>query len=378
MESMQELLGRRIREMRERLGITQRQLAEQAGFSAHQTVSEVERGGRGVKAWELVRIARALRTDTQALLSTECLEEPPVVLWRDQPAENASVMEASFLQRCRQYHQLETLLGVPTSPGLLEMSVDPATVDHQDARSLAETISRFLKLGSRPAVSLFRVLENDYRIKIWYESMGDKGSAASVVGDFGYAILMNRDQAPWRRNYSFAHELFHLITWKSLPPELLMSNDSLRERVEGVAQVFASNLLLPTDIVTLEFDRRVQSGKIKYADLIEIAREFDVSTEALLWSLVHLKRLGRADVERALADQHFRAMDRDTMPKRWWQPPTLPERFVRLAFWAFQEGKISRSRLAQLLETSLIDLQQTLMEYGLAEAEDYQAEVSVA
>lgn len=378
MSKPQEILGRRIKEIRQRLGITQRQLAEQVGLSAHQIVSEIERGGREVKAWELVRIAKALQTDAETLLSQERLEEAPVVLWRDQPAGNAALMEASFLQHCRQYYQLEELLEMPSPPDLPQMAIDPETVDYQDARRLAKQVSRSLDLGSRPAVSLVKVLESDYQVKIWYESLGVEGSAASVVGDFGYAVLMNRDQAPWRRNYNFAHELFHLITWKNIPPELLTSNDSLRERVERVAQVFASNLLLPGDTVASEFDRRVEEGKIKYVDLIEIAREFDVSTEALLWSLVHLNRLEQAEVERVLADPRFRAMDRDTMSERWLQPPTLPERFVILAFLAFQKGKISRPRLAQLLRTSLIDLEKTLMEYGLEEAEDYQPEIPVA
>jgi hypothetical protein len=68
------------------------------------------------------------------------------------------------------------------------------------------------------------------------------------------------------------------------------------------------------------------------------------------------------------------------MLANWRQPAPLPERYVRLAFLAYQREKLSRARLAQLLGTSLIDLSATLREYGFEfEGTDaYQIETSVA
>jgi Zn-dependent peptidase ImmA (M78 family) len=31
-------------------------------------------------------------------------------------------------------------------------------------------------------------------------------------------ILINRREPDGRRNYDFAHETFHVLTWKSMPP----------------------------------------------------------------------------------------------------------------------------------------------------------------
>lgn len=377
MPGLQWVLGARIQQARQKLGLTQRQLAEQAGLPAHQIVSQIEKGKREVKAWELVRIAQVLYTDVNALL-TAGLAPTPTVLWRDDPGKGAPTREARFLQRCREYHMLERLLELPPPPPLPRFEVAPSQLTPQAADRLAVETQRTLGLGSRPAASLVRVLEAEYRVKIWYEPMDTVGSAACVVGSIGYAVLVNAGHAPWRRNYSLAHELFHLVTWHSVLPELRSADPERWSRVERAAQVFASTLLLPADAVCAEFDARVESGAVKYVDLVELARDFDVSTEALLWRLAHLGRIEESEAQRVLGDLQFKDLDRGTMAERWCEPLVPPERFVRLAFLAYQKGKLSRSRLAKLLGTSLIDLGQVLGEYGLQEAEDYQAAAAVA
>ena len=43
----------------------------------------------------------------------------------------------------------------------------------------------------------------------------------------------------------------------------------------------------------------------------------------------------------------------------WWQPLKFPKRFVRLAFVAYKKGRLSKGKLAEMLDTSLIDLSKT-------------------
>jgi len=377
MEELQKIIGERIRSLRKKLGITQRALAEQVGFSAYQIVSEIERGGRDVKAWELVRIADALHTEVRYLLA-EHEPAPAHVLWRDYPEEGATEMEASFLKSCTQYHALESLLGMTPKRDLPVLELNPETASYGDVRLAARNVANALDLGGRPAASLIAILEGDYSVKIWYKDLGEAGSAASAMGDFGYGILMHREQAPWRRNFSFAHELFHLITRATISKESVGDNQALIDKVERLANEFAANLLLPADVLDVEIEARVKDGKIPYDDLVELARDFDVSTEALLWRMVHFRILTADRVRAVLNDPNFRSIDRSTMPANWQQPAPLPERFVRLAFLAYKRAKLSRARLAQLLETSLFDLSATLLEYGFEDTDAYQIETTVA
>ena len=377
MEELQKIIGERIRSLRKKLGITQRAFAEQVGFSAHQIVSEIERGGRDVKAWELVKIADALHTEVRYLIAGD-EPAPARVLWRDYPEEGATAIEASFLKSCRQYHGLESLLGITPKRDLPVVELNPEMASYGDARLAARDAANALDLGGRPAASLIAVLEGDYSVKIWYKDLGKAGSAASAVGDFGYGILMHREQSPWRRNFSFAHELFHLITRATISKESVGDNQSLTDKVERLANEFAANLLLPADVLEVEIEARIKHGKISYGDLVELARDFDVSTEALLWRMVHCRRLTADQVRAILNDPSFRSTDRSTMPANWRQPSPLPERFVRLAFLAYKRAKLSRARLAQLLETSLPDLSATLLEYGFEDTDVYQVETTVA
>ncbi len=371
-------LGQRIRVRREALGLNQKDLAERAGFSAHQIVSQIEKGEREVKAWELAKLSQVLHMSMLEMLGEQESEPAAAVLWRKQPEENRALREAEFLAFCRRYHQLETLVGAETRRTLPFFSGKAETLDWNDVSSMAEDVSRELSLGVRPAASLVGALEERYGVKICYLDLGKEGSAACAVGDFGQAILMNRSEAPWRRNFNFGHELFHIVTWRIAPPEVLQSEPDLWSRFEQYANKFASNLLLPADAIISEFDRRIQDGKVAYTDLIELARELDVSTEALVWRLFTLNRINRDTAENLLKDESFRALDRTSMHGCWWDPPPLPERFVRLAFVAYQKAKISRSRLAEYIGTSLSELHKTLLEYGLDESADYTAAVTAA
>lgn len=378
MPDPKKLLAARIREARKRLDITQQELAARAGFEAHQTISQIESGEREVKAWELSRLASALHVDLFELVAPpeRHLSPLPKVLWRDRPAKNTRELEARFLERCSQYRKLEVAAGFDVLPSLPPAEVQSVQVSHQDAIRLAHTALETLALGSRPADSLIKTLENKYRVKVWYDDLSG-GSAAAAIGDFGPAILIRRTEPPWRRNFSAAHELFHLLTWVALPPELLIERPDLWQLAEKRANTFAANLLLPSDSITIEFQARVTDGQIRFSDLIELAREFEVSTEALLWRLANLGHMSKEGVEELLRNVAFRELDRETMHDRWWEPSPLPERFVRLAFLAYQKGGLSRAKLAEYIDTSLVDLPETLAEYGLDEFEDQSLPVEV-
>jgi Zn-dependent peptidase ImmA (M78 family) len=197
--------------------------------------------------------------------------------------------------------------------------------------------------------------------------LGANASGASTVDDeFGPAILINKLEAPWRRNFSFGHELFHLITWQSTRHTIDADDSMQLGRLEKFANSFASTLLLPEESVTPEFKKRLRNGKSSYAEIIDLARGFEVSTEALLWRLCFLNQVDSREVRRVLSDETFREMDRQTMLEKW-STRDLSDRFVRLTFMAYLNGHISRSVLAQYLQTELADLEATLTRYGLSE-----------
>jgi Zn-dependent peptidase ImmA (M78 family)/DNA-binding XRE family transcriptional regulator len=356
-------IGSAIRSARERLNMSQRVLAQRVGLPAAQSISEIEHGRRAVRTPELVRFSRALHTDVDVLLGIKESPAQPHVLWRRVEGSEHSARDAQLLERARRYAQLEEWTGAEAAAALPMFAFDPRTATEREVISLAAETRKLLDLGSIPAAGLVRTLEEVYGVKIFYEDLAadEGGSAACVRGDFGAAILMNARQAPWRRNFNFAHELFHLVTWDGVEQARKEDGKSARPRwhqkLERFADVFAGHLLLPADALMTRFSARVKDGKITFRGLVELAREFEVSSHALLVRLRELGRFRQAEVDRLRKDDAFKNVDRSTMAELWTAPSTpFPERYRTLAFRAYEEGTIGISKLAQYLEVAVGEL----------------------
>ncbi len=375
MDEMKKVIGHRLREAREKHGLRQKEVAQKAGFPAHQIISQIESGNRDIKAWELAALAKVLKANVlDLLMDTEPLEAP--MLWRENPGDSALEAELGFRKKCHDYWFVEQASGAKSGLQLPTYDEPVTEMSDADVDRLARKVSKEMDLGTRPASCLVHVLENKYHVKIWYADLDD-GSAATIWSDFGPAILMNANQAPWRRNFNFAHELFHLITWDSDAAPEWKEDEATWKQVERLANKFASHLLLPADELSDEFQEYTEDSQISYASLVEIARNFEVSTSALFWRSVSLKWVDREIVEKTLESEEFKAIDRKSMPGLWETPSELPERYVRLAFSAYMQGKLSRARLAELMDTSLFDLSDELRKYGLNEEADYEARITV-
>lgn len=376
MEGVREVIGVRLRDARRKLGLKQKEVAAKAGFSAHQIISQIEAGNRDVKAWELATLAKILKISITDLFAEKARREAPM-LWREDPGETAREAEQSFRRKCREYWMVEQASGIKERPSLPEHGRPVTEMTFEDAKTLACKTSKEMDLGARPASSLVHVLENKYHVKIWYAAL-DNGSAATIWDDFGPAILMNANQAPWRRNYNFAHELFHLLTWDSDEAEHWKEDEETWKNIEKLANSFASHLLLPAEELDNELAEHVEDGQLTYASLVDVARNFEVSTPALFWRMVSLRWITREEAEDALASEEFKTIDRKSMHGLWDNPEKLPERFLRLAFSAYMRGNLSRTRLAELMDTSLFDLTDKLRKYGLDEEANYKARITVA
>ncbi|HAL30352.1 MAG TPA: hypothetical protein DCP20_06515 [Coriobacteriia bacterium] len=358
-------IGGRISEARERLGMSQAELAERSGVGVRQTITEIEAGRRQVRASELVSLASALRTDFAWLLGSK---EPrtPCVLWRER-ADSAAETEATFLNLYQRFHQVLTCCDQRPSDILPQFKEDPSSFTYEDATRLADTMSRTLSLGSRPASSLASVLESVYDVMIWYMPLGHDGSAASLRDSDGCAILINSNEAPWRRNFDLAHELFHLVTWNSFIATI-QDDPEFAKIAETLANVFASSLLLPADELRLVLESRIANNSMEHADVVDVAREFGVSSSALLWRMRVLGYLSTTSVRQLLGDTEFKRVDRASISSQWQEPSPYPERYVRLAFNAFSRGRLSRSMLAQYLGTRMPGLDAVLADYGVTES----------
>jgi len=324
---------------------------------------------RDVKAAEAARIARALRLDLAVLLAEP--EPRPMVLWRAQPASGARAIEAEFLRWCERQRRVLRLLGQRPPGDLPAYDRDLAEMTYEDADALARQVGDSLDLGVRPARALASALESQFDITIWYLDT-PKGCAACTRGPDGAAILVPRGNVPWRRHFDIAHELFHLLTRGSIPSMevgAVAGGVSVRgDQVEKLANAFAASLLLPSDVLLRELSERSSAHRIRLAELVGTARDFEVSLETLVWRLHNLGHWrDRPSVHEVLTNPRLRELDRASRAGRCWDPPTLPERFVHAGYAATLSGRLSRAQLATYLECGLADLPAVLLGYGIDE-----------
>jgi XRE family transcriptional regulator, fatty acid utilization regulator len=380
MADRNKLIAERLRRERESLGYTLKDVSRKMGFENHQVLGNIESGKRPLKASELVSLAGLYGRNVDFFLKEQ--SSAPRVLWRDPARTEQTVMaEHKFVEMCQNYRRLLDLTAegghTDFTPPVLAAPSKQALAQRKFhyVVELAERTRKGLGLGARPAHSLAEILEGVFGVLVLYWDLKNAGSAASLSGDDCKAIVINAGNAPWRRNYDLAHELFHLITWDLFSQEEISapSKSGKKSLVEQLADAFASALLLPEEEVRAEFHKRVFNKQITYISLIEIAREFKVSTEALLWRLSNLILLKQKDVQEYLGDGEVRGIDRQARrSEKVTDGPVRPSaRYVALAIKAYFIGKISRARFAEYVGIPLSSVADFLQRRGYSDDGDY-------
>lgn len=372
-------LPRKLRELRESVGLSIGEAARKLNFPSYQTLTKIEEGERQVKASELPLFSKAYFCSLNTLLDEQPVHERLSLLWRKTPSDNERKnIEAKILYYCEQYTLLEKLLGMTEEKEFrcMEVKVDNLR-SHFDIDSLADEIRSSWELGGRPALSLSSIMEQKYGIKIVYQALGDIGSGASILHpEYGPVVVINSDEAPWRRNFDLAHELFHLVTWNAFAPENLQDPEYFDD-VEKKAERFASTILLPDAEVRRSINLRLKKEALTYSDLVDIAREFGVSTIALLFRLSNLRLLNFETAKGMADDEELRALDRRARKDEWGGGPNTT-RFYFLAAKCLRKGLISRGKFSEMVEINRADVDNFLKDIGVMEEEGETIEIMVA
>jgi Zn-dependent peptidase ImmA (M78 family) len=125
-------------------------------------------------------------------------------------------------------------------------------------------------------------------------------------------------------------------------------------RVEQLANTFASALLMPARIVESAADWRTLRGDAMIAQLNATADRLEVTATALLWRLVSLELLDR--VEARATDSRRIAARKPRGTRALPKPPLFSRRFVEIVARAVEEGRVSVRKIASLLGLSVDDL----------------------
>jgi len=367
-------LARKLKELRESRRLTLEQAAKLAGFRNFQTLSKIEHGSRQIKAEELVTLAKAYSFDINFFLLDEPKPSEVQIFWRAElKPSNPQIVEAKLQMYFDRYLHLQEILGY-TKMGHRLFEINQPIENAANAAEYGERYACDLKLGDRPGITLPTILEEEWNLPIFYFELPDGTSAGSIISKNNAAIAVNSLDAPWRRKFDIAHEVFHIIHKQSAPEECGASNDSAQETF---ANAFASALLLPRGPLEIELERRKKKGQIQITDLMILAREFGVSLDALIWRLVNFGRITRNKAQTVLSSPAVREYNKSVKRDERWETPHISRKYLSMVFEAVNQGLMSKMRAAEYLDVSISKLEAVFLSAGLALKEESDIEVTI-
>ena len=227
-----------------------------------------------------------------------------------------------------------------------------------------ERFAADFELGAVPAERLAEVMERRLGVLVlMVDAIDGISGAACRLPDLD-AVLINRHEVTGRRHFDLAHELFHILTWDTMPPDHVEdASERSKIRVEQLANNFASAVLMPTAVLD-----QIDPPK---ADLVlwlnDTAEALQVTATALKWRLVALGRLDAAQANK-ISDAALRNNGRDISGRE--PPPLYSKAFMEVIALAIDEGHMSARKAADLLDMTLDDLAQLCATHGVKVALD--------
>ena len=359
------LIGTRIKALREQRKLSQDELARLFGFKDRQTVSAIETGERRVSAEELLTAVEKLGASLDYFTNPFLLVGEGKFSWRqfNVALERLNAFERVAGRWVAAHRILAPQVGRPASYLRQALKLTSKSSIEQ-AMAAGERFAADFELGPVPAERLAEIMERKLGILVLMVDVIEGVSGAACRLPDLDAVLINRREGAGGRHFDLAHELFHILTWDTLPPEHVEeASERSQNRVEQLANNFASAVLMPA--ASLERFGEVEGDVVAW--LNATADALAVTATALKWRLVALKRLDLAQATK-IPDAALRNNGREVAGGE--PPPLFSTPFMEVIALAIDEGQISARRAADVLDMTIDDLAELCATHGVETALD--------
>lgn len=341
-------LSRRIVAARGDSGLTQEELSKRLGFKDRQTLAAIEAGQRRMGVEELLFLMKATGKDMEYFTDPFRLVGEAGFSYRASGTSEVAVDD--FEQQVGGWLSLWRYLGDKRGDGpgaLRPRLVLNEKSTFEEAQQAGIQVASVLELGSVPAERLEAAIEEKLRILVLAVDTPEGVSGAAVQLATGDSILINRNEAAGRRSFDLAHELFHVLTWDSLPPQRVDRENpsgTKAKRTEQLADNFAGALLMPADLLIQRWETKPASmSDSKWVQAT--ASHFRVSAQALFWRMVALGLCQKKQQE----DFVGKASLQDKKSKPAW----FSRKYLERVLWGIDRGEVSLRRTLGILDMDL-------------------------
>jgi Zn-dependent peptidase ImmA (M78 family) len=347
----------------------------------------MELGNRAVTSIELDKLAYLFGRDIREFVADSFEEEDALaVLFRAEPEIANHEDVADSLRACialgREVTNLEGLLGIDRDLAgavTYEVVVARSRWDAiQQGERAADQERRRLGLGWAPVPPLAELLETQ-GVRTGIVDLPEEVSGITISNQsVGLFIVANRQHAPARRRFSFAHEYAHVLFDRRMKGIVTHTSDR-DELMEVRANAFAAALLMPPEGIrqfvtalgkgqpsraiaqvfdesgAVQAEGRAAPGSqdIQLYDVVHLAHHFGVSRLAALFRLRNLKLVTQAEFEQLKAADEAgfgrelaQMLDPDVAEPD--DKDGFRHRVLSLALEAYRRGLITRSKLSEV------------------------------
>ena len=344
------MIGKRLNLSRAAVGLSLRDLEAKIGNRVTaQAISKYERNKSMPSSDVLIALADALDVSVDYLFGEDKMVLETVEFRKKKLTsrrEEAQV-EAKVLHLLERYLTVEELLGLPSVAWDKPREAPwPVLHDSTEAEHAAHGLRDHWGLGLDPIPNLVELLE-ERGVKVLSIDLknidGLTTRARGENGDVASVVVINGKDWGERQRFTIAHELGHMIL------EVAPKVDE-----EKAAHRFAGAFLMPAEMLRAEIGKHRKF--IGWGELFALKQIFGVSVQALTY---RCKDLG------IFSKSMFQQLFEEFTHRGWRSPPYQephailgeePKRFERLCFRALAEGAISEAKAAELLGTSVREL----------------------
>ena len=359
----QALFGERLKYLRDQTGMSQDELANLLKLESRQIVSNIENGVRKMSGAELVACTKIFGVDLDFFANPYLLVGQGSFSWRQEGVDIEDLRRFETLsgEWLGAYRSLRDKLGIKPKALQAEVRLTKKS-SYEDAVAMGEAVASELQLGEIPAQSLVSAAEEQLdAIVLMADAQEGISGAACRLPEMN-AIIINRNEPLSRRNFNLAHEIFHILTWEAMPPEYLDGADNKKNRIEQLADKFASGLLLPRYALEKHLES-LDPGTDSFVETInQAATELMVSSADLMWRLVDLGVLGMDQCREYLETDRFTYNGGLLDDSR---PALLSKKYLSVISKAIERGLISERRVSTLLSLSFEKLDRLFADHDL-------------
>ncbi|MBU2604079.1 MAG: XRE family transcriptional regulator [Actinobacteria bacterium] len=360
-------MGSRVRNARESARVSQADLAAAVGIN-RSAMTRIESGERALGALEISLIARVLGRSLDHFLEADIASED-VLLRADAANDEDRGVLGVFLDFCRSYAQVERLLWGEIHYDIPVHAPLPRLRAIEQGEHLAKEERKRLGIGDDPVGDMSSLIE-EQGVRLFRRRLLDSG----IMGAFHYSeelgpcVFINTGVRESRQSFSAAHEYCHFLIDRRMKGYACPRFGAVGKKPhhEIRANSFAAAFLMPEQGI-----RRLvaEYGFNGIEGVAYLQHFYGVSKESLLYRLLNLGIINKSEQER------FQGMSTEVLKpffgddcgdttQETGEPSAFGKRFVSLVIQAYRLGKISATKLAELLNLQVSEARDMLVALG--------------